>query len=313
MPTQNLRGLGRMDSGSRAALIVVLVCAVVVVALMLAWQRLQEAYIFAPVIGAPKPAANGVNEECVERLDMWVAEDTGLPPGAPVIIFFHGSFGNMQHSRSLIELLTCFKCHVVAFDYSGYGSSRGSPSTEQILEDGMNVFEYVRGRWPASEVILWGHSLGTSVATYVASLQPCRALVLMSPFYALAELGRDAGGFLWLAGTILSRLVNLLPTNTWIRRVTCPVAIIHSLGDRLISYRHALMLHEELLAARDGGDPDTARQSLLLLPTKGNHYCTLLSEAQLVKLVKFLGIRQRGDACLSLLEAAKNAPECVNW
>lgn len=302
-----------MDNRAKIILVIVVICALLIVSLALAWQKLQETYIFAPVVGAAKPTIRGMKEDHAERLALWAGKAEGVPSSAPVIVFFHGSFGNMGHSSPLIELLTCFDCHVVAFDYSGYGASGGSPSTQQILEDGTLVYNYARKRWPDSEVILWGHSLGTAVATYVASNYGCRALVLMAPFYGLEELGREAGGVLRLAGSFFARLVNLLPTNEWICRVTCPVAIIHSLNDKIISYRHSLMLYEQLLAARSGGaDGDFARKTLLLIPTDGNHYCVLLTEEQLTKLSDFLGIVSRGGKCLRLLEAAKASGECAS-
>jgi len=300
---------------AKAVVLSALICVLIVLTLLAVWRQLERAYLFAPVGGQPRPALRGVVEGRLDRLHLWVIE--APRPDAPAVVFFHGNFGNLEHTTPFVELLSGLGTHVVSFDYSGYGVSGGTPSTEQILSDGLLVYEHARLRWPASRIILWGHSLGTAVATYVAGHVPrdagaCSALVLMAPFYALSELGRDFGGFYHVASAIFSRLVNMLPTNEWIRRVDCPIAIVHSLRDPLISFRHAMMLYDELTEMRlaQGFGRAEVRRSLLLIPTEGNHSCCLLSCEQLATLAAFLGLAPQMDECARLLEAAHLAPEC---
>jgi pimeloyl-ACP methyl ester carboxylesterase len=318
---------------SRVLVALIVVCVIVFLIIFWTWRQLERALLFAPVVGRARPSPAGVREARLRQLNLWIMEAQpeveAWPSSAPrsdqfsgaegpagsgaVVVFFHGNFGNLEDATPLIELLRCFGANVVAFDYSGYGASRGRPSTEQILSDGVLVYDYARDRWPEARVILWGHSLGTSVATFVAGHLPCDGLVLMAPFYALTELGRDFGGIYRFLSATFSPFVNLLPTNEWIRRVDCPVVIVHSLRDNLIPYRHALLLYEELLAARMEkrrlGSAEAAR-SLLLLPTAGNHACNLLMPSQLAALAEFLSLPARLEDCAAIVDAARRAPEC---
>ncbi len=64
------------------------------------------------------------------------------------------------------------KMHVLSIEYPGYGLYRTSPSNEnQIKEDAIIVFEYLVNKIgiKAKDIILFGRSLGSGPASYIAS------------------------------------------------------------------------------------------------------------------------------------------------
>lgn len=84
-------------------------------------------------------------------------------------------------------------------NYRGYGLSTGSPTEQDIMGDSLAILDSVlkeTGRTP-DDVILVGQSLGSGVATQVASVRHVKKLVLLVPFDSLLETAR--GLFPYLA------------------------------------------------------------------------------------------------------------------
>lgn len=118
-----------------------------------------------------------------------------LPPGAPfapagagdayfdtclsaprqrVILFYHGNAGTRAFPPKrvhLVRLLNAqFSAHIVTFDYSGFGDSRGAPCEQTFYADALLMFRWVMQRVdPTTSVFIYGQSLGSFAATHVAS------------------------------------------------------------------------------------------------------------------------------------------------
>jgi len=104
------------------------------------------------------------------------------------ILFFAG---RSQDSVALIEKLSKSfpKNRVITFNYRSYGESQGVVSEEKIFEDALKIAEVVRKNY--GEFYLLGYSLGSSVATYVASKQSVKALFLVGVFDSIALLAKE--------------------------------------------------------------------------------------------------------------------------
>lgn len=96
----------------------------------------------------------------------------GVEGGGPrrmVVLYLHGNAGNMavKHRVLLYQLLAAapLSCDVVTFDYRGFGRSDGWwPNEATAVADATALWRSLRDEDPNSQVVVWGHSLGTGVA-----------------------------------------------------------------------------------------------------------------------------------------------------
>ena len=72
--------------------------------------------------------------------------------------------------------------------YRGYGGSTGEPSEEKIYTDALRIFDELDKEY--SEISVIGRSLGSGVATYVASQRSVKKLVLVTPFDSIESLAQ---------------------------------------------------------------------------------------------------------------------------
>ena len=147
-----------------------------------------------------------------------------------IVIYFHGNARNISQYASKTPDFTNQGYDVLMMDYPTYGKSTGALQESKIYADGLLMYEIARGRFPADSIIIYGRSLGTAVATQLASIRDCRRLVLESPFYSMTDMAmRFAPIFPYSL-----MLEYKFPTNEFIKKVTAPVTIIHGTADRTV-------------------------------------------------------------------------------
>ena len=99
-------------------------------------------------------------------------------PGA--VLYFGGNAERIEDRRKeFARLFPHASTYLVP--YRGYGASEGTPTEADILEDALAIYDQVQARQPQARVVVIGRSLGSAVASYVASKRPVSKLVLVTP------------------------------------------------------------------------------------------------------------------------------------
>ncbi|PSQ69944.1 MAG: alpha/beta hydrolase [Bacteroidetes bacterium QH_2_64_26] len=99
------------------------------------------------------------------------------------VLFFGGNGFYLVQSRGYLRALTRPPANALLWDYRGYGRSEGSPSAETLRHDALAVYDSLVRRPDVrpEEVIAWGHSLGSFMATHVAQERTVGGVVLENP------------------------------------------------------------------------------------------------------------------------------------
>ncbi len=158
------------------------------------------------------------------------------------LLFFHGNAGNLSHRLDSLQIFHRLNLNVLIFDYRGYGRSSGQPSENGTQLDARAAWAYLvdeRGESPG-HIVLFGRSLGASIAARLATEKQPAALILESAFISVPELAAEL--YRWLPVRFLARLQ--YRTRDTLSHVHCPVLVAHSPDDEIIPYRHGRVLYE---------------------------------------------------------------------
>lgn len=228
------------------------------------WFR-QESMLFLPGIPSRQlvatPADIGLRYEALriatddgEELDAWFVP---AREERAVLLFFHGNAGNISHRLDSLRIFHGLGLSVLIIDYRGYGRSTGRPSELGTYEDARAAWRYLveERAVPAQRIILFGRSLGGAVATWLATEQAPRGLIVESTFRSVPELA--AGIYWFLPVRSLARIE--YPAEALMGSVRAPVLVVHSREDEIIPFHHG----EALYSA--AGSPKT------LLELRGGH------------------------------------------
>jgi len=105
----------------------------------------------------------------------------------PVVVFFNGNLMTVDRSDELYRRLAGLDVEVVAYDYRGYGFSEGEPDVGSFRTDALAIYDKVGKQYAGRLVVVYGFSLGTAMAAYVASERRVHGVVLAAPFATAEE------------------------------------------------------------------------------------------------------------------------------
>jgi len=207
----------------------------------------QRELIYLPGPGPVAPAASVVDgARDVElltgdglRLGGWLVPSQDDDRGAAVLVA-HGNGGDRSRLAPLARALAARGVTVLLFDYRGYGGNPGSPTESGLALDVRAAQRYLaeEAGIPAHRQVYLGESLGSAVATELATEFPPGGLVLRSPFVDLASAGEQSYPFL----PVRLLLKDRYPLAENIERVRAPVTVVFGTADRTVPPEQSLQV-----------------------------------------------------------------------
>lgn len=167
------------------------------------------------------------------------------PDSEYVILFNHGNSGNLTIRHHISRLMILAGYSVFVYDYQGFGRSSGRPTIDGIVSDGAAAYDYLvneRGVDPG-KIILYGESLGVSVAAHLSTIRECQGLILQSGFASLTRIARTHFPLLHIYPPSLFPQP-ALDNMRILQSSSLPLLIIHGELDKVIPVQHAADLYQ---------------------------------------------------------------------
>ncbi|VAX04457.1 Bem46 protein [hydrothermal vent metagenome] len=162
-------------------------------------------------------------------------------PEKKTFIFFHGNAGNAADRMPTMEVLLQAGHSVVLAEYRGYGGNPGKPSEDKLIMDARLLMdEIIKQGVNEQDIILMGRSLGTGVATFLATEYDVAALILISAYSSLPEIAAEYYPFFPVSLLMRDRFNNL----DRIKNITAPLLIFHGEMDRIIPLLYGLKVYD---------------------------------------------------------------------
>jgi pimeloyl-ACP methyl ester carboxylesterase len=159
-----------------------------------------------------------------------------------VVLYFHGNRINISHYAQYSKNFTSMGYEVWMLDYPGFGKSTGSFSEEKLYDYSLQLYRVARTRFQPGQIIIYGKSFGTCLASQLAAVRDCRYLILETPYYNFSSLVSH-----WMPFYPVDNLLHYrFPTNEYLPKVTAPILIFHGTADDLIPLKNAEKLGEVL-------------------------------------------------------------------
>ncbi len=231
----------RFYSVLKIAIIVYLVCGV-------ALYFLQEKFLFHP---RKLPADHGFNfQQPFKEINLPVSSKRNISiiqftvPDSMrkgVVLYFHGDRRNVERYASYAINFTRNNYEAWMIDYPGFGKTTGKRTEETMYADAAIFYKMARSKFPKEKIIIYGKSLGTGVATQLASASDCKRVILETPFYSIDALLKHYA-FIYPVSW-MSKFH--FPSHQYIKKIESPVTLFHGTKDEVIPYKQAVRLSKE--------------------------------------------------------------------
>lgn len=178
----------------------------------------------------------------------WIVGPGSSPRG--VVIFLHGNAGNIASHFPGYAWLVDEGYEVLALDYRGFGSSSGSPSTANALEDLQELTSWMNTN-RRGPYFLYGHSIGGSLATYYVATRSNQfsGVVVESAFSDYRKIAREklddfllTYPFAWVLSWVVENQYS--PIEVVHQVAPLPLLLIHAEDDLIVSSTHSQELFD---------------------------------------------------------------------
>ncbi len=148
-----------------------------------------------------------------------------------VIIFFGGS--NYTAYNTVGKYADKFDCPFISVDYYGTQDSKGKMNLSSMKHSAEDVYDWAVEKYKEKNIVIMGHSYGTGMATYLASIRECKNLILAAGYRDISDLYNKMIPIFW--GPLKVFISNNIEEAEYAKNVKCPVYIIGSNADKTLS------------------------------------------------------------------------------
>ena len=159
---------------------------------------------------------------------------------APILLFFNGNGMTVDRSDSFYRQLTQTGAEIDVYDYRGIGFSAGTPDVMAFRQDALHLYDTLTASSLGRPVVVYGFSLGTAMATYVASQRKVAGLILAG---TIASATEELPVYSHAQGLPAEAAAALIPAPDSIEafnevaniaRSTAPLLMLHGEADTLV-------------------------------------------------------------------------------
>jgi fermentation-respiration switch protein FrsA (DUF1100 family) len=158
------------------------------------------------------------------------------PKAKYTILHSHGNAEDLGDISFLLRKIQSLGFKVFAYDYQGYGQSRGTPTEANTYGDIDAAYTYLTQelKIPPQQIIIYGRSIGSGPSVNLASRVTVGGLILESPFLSMSKFLADFNIFPF----------DKFPNLARIKQVRSPILVMHGRKDQTIPFTQGEELYQ---------------------------------------------------------------------
>ena len=158
------------------------------------------------------------------------------------ILIFHGNAGNLFNRVYKLNELNKLDVNILLISWRGFSGNKGKPTEKNLYHDAEEAIKWLNNQGVISKnIILYGESLGTGVATELGTSNAFGGIILESPFTSIANAAKIYYPYLPVNIILKDRYDSIGK----IKNITIPILIMHGKKDNIVPQKMGLELYEK--------------------------------------------------------------------
>ena len=157
------------------------------------------------------------------------------------ILFLHGNAGSLENRIHKINHFKNININFLLISWRGFSGNKGKPTEQGLYEDARSAVRWLKlNGIDEDQIIIYGESLGTGIATEIAQNKNFAGIILESPFTSMIDAGKDKYPFL----PVKLLLKDKYESNKKIKNIKSPILIMHGKLDKLVPFTMGKEIYE---------------------------------------------------------------------
>ena len=157
------------------------------------------------------------------------------------LIFFHGNTGSLENRIHKLNHFRDMNINFLIIAWRGFSGNNGNPSEQGLYEDGKSAIDWLIKKGVSEKnLILYGESLGTGVATHLAQNKNFAGVILETPFTSMIDAAKKFYPYIPVKLLLKDKFENYKK----IKNINSPILIMHGEVDQLVPFSMGKKIYE---------------------------------------------------------------------
>ena len=179
-----------------------------------------------------------ITEDNIELLGWYHKKDSKK---YKTILFFHGNAGSLENRIYKLNNFSEMDINFLIIAWRGFSGNKGKPSEKGLYQDGKSALDWLSNKGIEEEnIIIYGESLGTGVATHVSQNKNFAGIILETPFTSMIDAAKTFYPYVPVGLLLKDKFDN----KSKIKNIKVPVLILHGEADQIVPFSMGKKMYE---------------------------------------------------------------------
>ena len=157
------------------------------------------------------------------------------------IVYFHGNAGKLENRIHKLNHFKDIDVNFLIISWRGFSGNSGKPTEKGLYEDGKSTIDWLKNIGLSDkDIVLYGESLGTGIATHIAQNRKFAGLVLETPFTSMVDAAKNVYPYIPVGILLKDRYEN----EKKIKHINIPVLVMHGEADQIVPFKMGKKIYE---------------------------------------------------------------------
>jgi uncharacterized protein len=157
------------------------------------------------------------------------------------IVYFHGNAGKLENRIYKLNHFKDMDVNFLIISWRGFSGNSGKPSEKGLYEDGKSAIDWLKNMGlDEKDIVIYGESLGTGVATQIAQNKKFAGLILETPFTSMVDAAKNVYPYIPVNILLKDRYEN----DKKIKNINIPILVMHGEADQIVPFEMGKKIYE---------------------------------------------------------------------
>ena len=157
------------------------------------------------------------------------------------LVYFHGNAGSLENRIHKLNHFKDMNINFLIIAWRGFSGNKGKPTEQGLYEDGKSAIEWLMKKGVNEKnLILYGESLGTGVATHLAQNKRYAGIILETPFTSMIDAAKTFYPYIPVSLLLKDKFENYKK----VKNIKSPILVMHGEVDQIVPFSMGKKIYE---------------------------------------------------------------------
>ena len=157
------------------------------------------------------------------------------------ILYFHGNAGSLENRIHKLNHFRDMNVNFLIIAWRGFSGNQGKPSETGLYKDGESAIKWLLKKGvDEKNIVIYGESLGTGVATHLSQNKKFAGVILETPFTSMIDAAKKFYPYIPVGLLLKDKFEN----KNKIKNIKSPILIMHGEKDQIVPFEMGKKMFE---------------------------------------------------------------------